>query len=719
MTHRYTYTNKPIVSLLLLLFIVIGICSCSSNHASDKYLRYPVPHEPIQEFCYTPQQSEFAVWAPTADEVRLMLYTDGENGHPQRMIQMDADEDTGVWRTTISEDLLGYFYTFNVKIDDVWQGDTPGIFAQAVGANGKRAAIIDWDKTNPTNWTTDKPVTTTSNPTDMVIYELHIRSYTVATNSGINPSWRGLFLGLTQDSTFCETPAISTGLAHLKDLGITHVKLMPVFDFNGKDEKEYTEDSFTWGYDPLNCNVPEGSYSTNPSKPYTRIKEFKELIQALHQAGIGVIMDVSYVYSNPATSSFQKTTPGYYFLQETGDNLKLAPNGKAQAATHRPFVVQFIKESLAYWMKEYHIDGFSLDYIQLYEPEALAEIKNHLTAINPSVLLMGDTNNQEEPMDPEAREQIPILMNPYSYALRANPNDSTAQSYLLGNLSLTETFKAGLLAWVPHDSILVDSIPKTWKKWNTSPTQTINYISSHLGNTFSDYLDTHTCSLRYNNEKTRLSKLAYTALLTAQGIPMLYAGEEFFRSKCGHYHSEKYGDKINQLAWDLKTKHLDHSNYIKGLIALRKSHPAFRISNSNLIQKHVEFLNTEQPQLLAYRLKDYANGDEWEDILVIFNTSKKAQRVSIPEGQYIIVCRDGYINEQGLGYAYRQAYVTGQSAMILYRTDKTVYIPQISPEVESEEDVIKEVKQEKTLDLRPIKLPSSLEIEVPNKIKIE
>lgn len=705
--------------VLILLVTISLLTACGSSQGEDKYMGYPIPIAPLQEMIYNPTQTQFSVWAPDAEEVRVLIYHKGEDGHAEQMHNLDKNEDTGLWTTVVSGDLMGLYYTFNIKINEVWQGDTPGIMAKAVAVNGKRAAIIDWAQTNPAGWAQDTLPRFTKT-TDAILYELHPRTFTIAPSSNVADSVKGKFLGIVAHGVFKDYENISTALDHIKDLGVTHVKLMPSFDFTGKDERFHTEENFSWGYDPLNYNIPEGLYSTNPFDPYTRIKEFKEMVLKLHKAGLRVIMDVSYAYSTPALSGFEKTAPGYFFRQDKDGNYPLADNGKVQIASHRPFVLEYMKESMRFWIEEYHIDGFSLDALDLYDTDALAEIENELKKVKPSVFIMGEAQNTIDRIETSKKNDIAELMHTYSLSISGNLQDSIGSSFLLGHLKWVEEFKSGLLGSIESDAIPSDSIPSAWRLYNHQPSGAINYLSSHDGFSLTDFLNKHTSAQYYNNEKVRLSKLAYTALFTSQGVPMLYAGEEFMQPQ-----QKADSPKNNEgkaLDWDLKASNWDHYQYIKGLIQLRKKHPAFRIDDANLLRKQVEFLPTEKPLVVAYRLKDYANKDEWEDILVIYNAGKDAVRVNIPEGRYIVVCKDGYINENGLSYAYGQAFVSGQSAMILYRTDKQVYIPQSAPvetsDASSQEENIRKEPQI-NLNLTPIKKENNSIIHNIQDVKID
>lgn len=706
---KYFFTSLFIWGATLL------VSSCSSSDGVDKYLSYPVPEQGFAELKYSPSRTTFQVWAPTAQEARVLLYQDGETGHTDKMFTLEQDPSTGVWSIDVDRDLMGYYYTFNVKINDIWQGDTPGIMAKAIGVNGKRAVILDWKITNPEGWEGDTSPSLLSS-TDILMYQLHIGNFTKSKTSNIEASKAGKFLGVIEPNLVLADSLTTVGLDHLKELGVTHIRLMPVFDFINKDEAIEDETSFTWGYDPLNYNTLEGIYATNPKDPFSRIRDFKKLVQGLHQAGFRVVMDVSYAYGNTSNSNFQKTVPGYFFRQAKDDEILVGENLKGEVASHRPAVVQFMIESMKHWMQEYHIDGFCLDQLDLYDPEALVAIESALKQAKPSVLLMGNSTNKTVRMAEAKKSGVAEFMQTYSKALRSLDSDSLNCGYLMRDVAYATGIKSGFVGGIDHPAVNKDSLESYWTHFVSRPDLSFNFVSSNNEGFLADYLNSEV-SDAYNQEQSRLSKLAYTYLLTSQGIPTIYEGEEFMSSR-GDISSNEARKKQStySINWNDKIKYKDHFQYVKSLIQLRKNHPAFRLKSAEDIRKHVEFLPTENPLVIAYRIKDNANGDDWEDILVILNPLREAVRIDIPEGRYIVVCRDGQINELGLNYSYGQAYVSGQSAMILFRSDKQVYIPQPVVEEPVVEVNIDKLIKKPEIDLKPQPVAQD-KVAVPDKIK--
>lgn len=696
-----TRSLKSNLATFVIIGVLFALTSCDASDSTDKYLQYPMPPKGFSELTYTPSKTTFRVWAPTADEARVLLYSDGETGHADKMFSLTQDITTGVWSINIDRDLEGVYYAFNVKINDAWQGDTPGIMAKAVGKNGKRAVILNWENTNPNDWHSDTSPNTVSS--DVLIYELHVGSFTGSKSSMLPHEIAGKYLGALQSDIKLSDSITTVGIDHLKELGVSHIKLMPVFDFINNEDQQLADSDFLWGYDPLNYNVPEGAYSTNPSDPISRIKEFKSLVQGLHRLGFNVLMDVSYAYANATNSNFQKTFPGYFYQQDKLDEILIGDNQKGVIATHRPAVKQFILSSLQYWMQEYHIDGFCFDQLNLYDTNTLFDIETSLKSINRSVLLLGNSSNEIIRLPQEKKAGLSELMQTFSIALRSEHTDSVGRSYMLGDGSFIAPLKSGLLGGVNHPQLNRDSLSLPWTYFIDNPLQAINYISTNDGESLSAYLK-RILGRSYNTTvQYRLNALAYTYLFSSQGIPLLRAGEEFLSHPV---YSSDIGKatKGYYINWSNKLKANDIYSYIRGLLQLRKHHPAFRMNSGNAVGKHIEFLPTEKELVVAYRIKNNANGDEWEDIVVIFNAHKEAVRVNVPEGKYIAVCRDGLVNELGLNYVYNQAYVSGQSAMILYRTDKQVYIPQPKPKEVEPTAVDKKIIKKPKIDifLRPI-----------------
>lgn len=364
---------------------VTTVMSCSpAKKEYASFELYPVRTGSLTEMEYTPLATKFYLWSPTAEEVRLMLYDAGEGGHAYETVKMEPTED-GTWTTSVDKNLLGKFYAFNVKINDKWQGDTPGINAHAVGVNGKRAAIIDWKTTNPEGWESDRRPSLKS-PADMIIYEMHHRDFSVDSTSGIKN--KGKYLALTEHGTM-NSDKLLTGIDHLIELGVTHVHLLPSSDYASIDETKLEENHYNWGYDPANYNVPDGSYSTDPYQPATRVKEFKQMVQALHRAGIRVIMDMVYNHTfNTVESNFERTVPGYFYRQKEDGTLANGSGCGNETASERPMMRKFMIESVLYWIKEYHIDGFRFDLMGVHDIETMNEIRKAVNKVDPTIVFM-------------------------------------------------------------------------------------------------------------------------------------------------------------------------------------------------------------------------------------------------------------------------------------------------------------------------------------------
>ena len=372
--------------------VIIGVAattvaSCApSKKEYASYELYPVRTGSLAEMEYAPAATQFTLWSPTADEVRLMLYDAGEGGHAYETVAMSPAED-GTWTAKVEQNLKGKFYTFNVKINGKWLGDTPGINAQAVGVNGKRAAVIDMRETDPEDWAEDKRPPLAS-PADVIIYEVHHRDFSIDPSSGIRN--KGKFLAMTETGTV-NPDKLATGIDHLKELGVTHVHILPSYDYASVDESRLDENKYNWGYDPQNYNVPDGSYATDPYKPDVRIREFKQMVQALHKAGIRVVLDVVYNHTfNTAESNFERTVPGYFYRQAPDGGFADASACGNETASNRPMMRKYMVESVLHWINEYHIDGFRFDLMGIHDIETMNEIRKAATAVDPTIFIYGE-----------------------------------------------------------------------------------------------------------------------------------------------------------------------------------------------------------------------------------------------------------------------------------------------------------------------------------------
>lgn len=650
------------------------IMSCApAKKEYASYELYPVRSGNLVEMEYTPVATKFSLWAPTADEVRLMLFEAGEGGHAYETIPMVSGEE-GTWTVTVDKDLLGKFYTFNVKVNDKWLGDTPGINAKAVGVNGKRAAIIDMESTDPEGWAADtRPELKSS--ADIIIYEMHHRDFSIDPTSGIKN--KGKFLALTEHGTV-NPDKLLTGIDHLIELGVTHVHLLPSYDYASVDETKLNENKYNWGYDPQNYNVPDGSYSTDPYNPAVRIKEFKQMVQALHKAGIRVVLDVVYNHTfNTADSNFERTVPGYFYRHKEDGTLA---NGSAcgnETASERPMMRKYMIESVLHWINEYHIDGFRFDLMGIHDIETMNEIRMAVDKVDPSICIYGEGWAAEAPKYPA--DSLAMKANVHEMAgiaafsdelrdgLRGPFSDNHKGAFLAGLPGGEESIKFGIVGAIQHPQVNYDSVNYSKAPWALQPTQMISYVSCHDDMCLVDRLKTSIPELT-PSLLARLDKLAQTVVFTSQGIPFIQAGEEVMRDKKGVHNSFESPDSINAINWERKTTNNDVFVYYKRLIDLRKSHPAFRMGDAEMVRDYLEFLPVEGNNLIAFRLKDNANGDKWKDIVVAFNSRNTLAKLVVPEGKYTVVCRDGMIDSRGMGMVYGpEVSIPAQSALIMYK----------------------------------------------------
>mgnify|MGYP000803408169 CR=1 FL=1 len=663
------------IKSLIAMSMVLMTAGCSNGHQEeyDSFDEYPVYESEWNEMVYSPDETRFALWAPTAQEVRVMLYDAGQGGSAYRMIPLTAEE-KGMWKGKIEGDLNGKFYTFNVKIDDVWQGDTPGLMAKAVGVNGDRAAILDLKTTDPQGWNDDRrpPLKTFS---DIIIYEMHHRDFSIDTVSGIQN--RGKFLALTEKGTTTFLGE-KTGIDHLKELGITHVHLLPSFDFASVDETKLKKPQYNWGYDPKNYNVPEGSYATDPYKPDVRIREFKQMVMALHKAGIRVIMDV--VYNHTAITSggnFERTVPGYFYRSDEQGKFADASGCGNETASDRAMMRKYMIESILYWINEYHIDGFRFDLMGIHDIETMNEIRAAIDKIDPSIFMYGEGWAASSPQleadklamkaNVEKMPRIAAFSDEMRDGLRGGWDDDTKGAFLVGEPGHEMSIKFGVVGAIEHPQVISDSVNYSKKPWALQPTQMISYVSCHDDMCLADRLKA-TMPDASVEELAALQKLAETFVFTSQGVPFIFAGDEMMRDKKGVHNSYNSPDSINTIDWKNKTVHKDVFEYVKGLIAMRKAHPAFRMGDADMVRRQLEFLPVKNTNVVAFILKDNANGDSWKNIIVALNSRAEPVKLDIPSGKYTVICKDGKINMKGLGQVSgAELMVPARSAMIIHQ----------------------------------------------------
>lgn len=648
--------------------------SCQSvKKEYTSFEEYPIPEGKLVEMEYSPIETKFTLWAPTAEEVRVLLYDSGNEGSAYQTLSLEMGED-GIWNTSIKEDLKGKFYTFNVKVNGKWLGDTPGIMAKAVGVNGKHAAVIDLRSTDPEGWANDvRPLL--KDYADIIVYEMHHRDFSLDSVSGIRN--KGKFLALTELGT-TTSQGEKTGIDHLKELGVTHVHILPSYDYASVDESKPDKAQYNWGYDPQNYNVPDGSYSTDPYKPDVRIKEFKQMVQALHKAGIRVVLDVVYNHTfNTEESNFERTVPGYFYRQ-TKDGKPANGSGCGnETASDRAMMRKYMVESVLYWINEYHIDGFRFDLMGIHDIETMNEIRAAVDKIDPSIFIYGEGWAASAPQLDQ--EELAMKANIYKMpriaafsdemrdGLRGGWDDDRKGAFLIGQPGHEMSIKFGLVGAVKHPQVINDSVNYSKEPWALQPTQMISYVSCHDDMCLADRLKA-TMPDATDEERASLHKLAETFVFTSQGVPFIFAGDEMMRDKKGIHNSYNSPDSINTIDWRNKTIHHDVFDYVRELITLRKNHPAFRMGDADKVRQYMEFLPVEGSNLVAFILKDNANGDSWKNIIVAFNSRKEPAKLSIPAGRYTIVCKDGKIKQSGMGQVSgNEIIVPARSAMIIHQ----------------------------------------------------
>ncbi|MBD5246375.1 MAG: type I pullulanase [Barnesiella sp.] len=596
----------------------------------------------------------FTLWSPLAQAVKVNIYDTNNAPTPSQVVELTQSAN-GTWRGSVPGQLYGKFYTFQIKHGSEWLSETPGVWAKAVGVNGKRAAIIDFSKTNPRGWESDKGPEL-KNITDAVIYEMHHRDFSVHPTSGIVN--KGKFLALTEDNAL-STLGDSTGIDHLKELGVTHVHILPSYDYNSVDEANLTQNQYNWGYDPINYNAPEGSYSTNPMDPSVRIKEMKQMVKALHDAGIGVIMDVVYNHTGANDdSNFSLTAPDYYYRHRPDGSYSDASGCGNETASERQQMQNFIVNSVKYWAKEYHIDGFRFDLMAIHDTETMNRVARELKEINPSIFVYGEgwtAGDSPLPLERRALKEnvsampeIAVFSDDIRDAVKGHYSNAADRGFATGKPGNEETIKIGIVASTAHPQVDYSKGNNSKFAYAAAPTQIINYVSCHDDLTLTDKL-AKSMPGSTEEQRQRAAKLAQTIVFTSQGTPFMFAGEEIFRDKKGVHNSYKSPDSINAIDWTLKHKNADLFNYYKELIKLRKNHPAFRMTTAQDIAKNIKFDNVSEPNLITYSILNNANGDEWKEIKVILNGSEESKMVKLPKGDWTIIASDGNINAAGLG----------------------------------------------------------------------
>ncbi len=622
---------------------------------------------------WSPEKTKIKIWAPTAKIIELRLYKDGQTGEPYHKTNLQQLEN-GIWSTVLQGDYEGKFYSFRIN-DGEWLEETPDIYARCVGVNGKRGVVFNPVKSNPENWQEDKGPRF-KDFTEAIIYETHVRDFSIAENSGAEN--KGKYLAFTEDNTK-STEGKATGLAHLKELGITHVHLLPVNDFFTVDEEKPSE-KYNWGYDSLHYNALEGSYSNNPFDGAVRIKEFKKLVKALHDSGIGVILDVVYNHTFFAKESvFNQTVPGYFYRQKKDGSFSNASGCGNEIASERSMVRKYIIDSLNYWANEFHVDGFRFDLMGILDLVTMKTIRAELDKTNPGLFLYGEGwAADQSPMPENLRavkrntSQLPGIASfndDFRDALKGNHGSKKSKGFVSGLELTEEPVKFGIVGATFHPQIVYDYIKTSNTAWAAEPNQCINYVSCHDNYTLWDKLKMSS-SKATDEDLRKMVKLAGALVLTSQGVPFLHAGVEFCRSKNGNGNSYKSPDVVNQIDWGRKSEYFDVFEYYQQLIRLRKNHPAFRIGNAESIRKNLNFCIQYKMGVVTYCIDGKSVGDNWERIIMVFNANNEQVSVPLPEGNYQFIARGNEINEKGIGeFVADEVKVEAVSMAILILTN--------------------------------------------------
>lgn len=636
--------------ILFTLFISMTFVSCKPRAGQETF---PVYEGNDLGVIWSPERTIFKIWAPTAREVLVRIYDQGQEGELLGTHEMKNGRD-GSWSLKLNGDWKNRYYTFQARIDDTWKNEVPDPTAKAVGVNGNRGMIVDFSETDPVGWDNDQRPHLASHA-DIIIWEIHVRDFSIHPSSG--SAFPGKYLAFTERGT--KSPeGLPTMVDHLVELGITHVHLLPSYDFFTVDETRLNEPQFNWGYDPKNYNVPEGSYSTDPYDGRVRIKEFKQMVQALHQAGIRVIMDVVYNHMFDAeASAFEQLVPGYYFRRWEDGSFSNGAYCGNETASEKPMMRKFMIESLKHWANEYRIDGFRFDLMGLHDIETMNMIREEMDRIDPAIFLYGEgwTAN-DTPLPEEDRalkahaaklDGIAVFSDDIRDGIRGHWYDEKDQGFMVGKEGVKESIKFGVVASTKHPQIDYAAVNYSDAPYADQPLKTITYVTCHDNPVLWDKT-VFTCTDCSEQDMLDIQKLANAIVLTSQGVSFLHAGEELVRTKFGEHNSYNLPDSINQLVWTHKAKYQDVFTFYRDMIALRKNHPAFRMPTTDLIQKHLSFFDIEHPLVVGYHIANNANGDAWKNILVYYNADPGHVKVDLPEGEWRVVATKDEVNEKGV-----------------------------------------------------------------------
>ena len=581
---------------------------------------------------WTQEKTTFKVWAPTADKVEVKLYDKGEVGEETSTETLAMTEgDKGVWSAEKAGNLNGTYYTYAVTIGgETTEACDP--YARTTGVNGNRAMVLNLDATNPEGWAADVSPNAGMNYTDSVIYELHVRDFSIDKSSGIKDDYKGKFLGLTQEGTTNETGQ-TTGLDYLKDLGVTHMHLLPSYDYATVDETNLDTPQYNWGYDPKNYNVPEGSYSTDPYDGEVRVKEMKQMVKTLHDNNINVIMDVVYNHVYDADKfCFNQIVPQYFSRTKEDGTYSNGSGCGNDTASERAMVKKYIVDSVNYWADEYHIDGFRFDLVGLLDTETINEVVNTVHEKHPNVVFYGEGWT------------LPTEVSKDGYTMATQANASKTPLFAYFSDGIRDLLKGGNnetdLGFVSGLTGKEEPMANCFRAlagWSSTPTQIVNYASCHDNYTLKDKLDATAGKTNSPEDVIKMNNLAAAIYLTAQGIPLIHAGEELLREKKDEkgnidHNSYKSPDSINSIKWSNlnKEEYQQTRDYYKGLIAFRKNHAALRLTTAEAVEQNVKYhWITNEVIMFVINGKEQIAGEVSDGIVIIFNATNTEKEVDL------------------------------------------------------------------------------------------
>lgn len=624
--------RRGIITVSLFLFTMIA------NAQFLDETKYPIYEGKDLGLTYSTERSVFKIWTPSADSVQLSLYKNVSDSLPIKRVMM-VKSNKGTWQLMLSGNQEGLYYTFRSFINGNWNDEVPDPYVKMVGVNGRRGYIGDLKKAIPKQWDKDKRPSSIPS-TASVVYELHVRDASIHASSGIQH--KGKFKGLTElgsKNNFGE----STCLDHLKDLGVTHVHLLPSYDFFMVDETKPNIPQYNWGYDPVNYNVPEGSYSTDAKNPYARIIEFKELIKTLHDHDIRVVMDVVYNHTMLTNRSwFNQLVPGYYYRQDETGGFSNASACNNETASERPMMRKFILESVEYWAKEFHIDGFRFDLMGIHDIETMNQIATSLRKINPDILLYGEGwTAGKSPLPDDARalkknahllDDIAVFNDDLRDGIKGSVFELSDRGFATGKVGLEHSIMFGIAGAVEHPQVEINKVNYSKAFYANSPKQVVSYCECHDNHVLWD-------KIRLSNPNAsaathrQMHKLALAIVLTSQGISFLHAGTEFLRTKKGVENSFESPDSINAIQWDLKHENQDVYEWVKGLVAMKKAHPVFQLQTGDEVRKYLHFQDTSNG-LVSFTLEGEKIGDSWKKVFVAFNGTEGSKQLHLPKGNW-------------------------------------------------------------------------------------